>query len=62
MAHPTTHADGALANVPTGHVEAVYAQEDAPAVLNAPAGQDAHEEFTPNVPAAHGAQEPAALL
>ena len=55
MAHPTTHADGALTNVPAGHVEAVYAQEDAPAVLNAPAGHGvgSQEERGQKEPAGH---------
>ena len=52
--HPTTHADGALANVLAGHVEAVYAQEDAPAVLNAPARHAAQDAgAAAYVPAGH---------
>ena len=35
---------GALEYVPTGHVEAVYAQEEAPAGLYVPAGQGMHVE------------------
>jgi hypothetical protein len=55
-------AAGALAYVPTGHVDAVYAQEAAPASLNAPAAHGRHvsEELAPKegekVPAGHSAQ------
>ena len=36
---PGTQEAGALATVPAGHVEAVYAQEAAPALLYEPMGQ-----------------------
>ena len=51
---------GATANVPTGHVDALNAQEVAPAVLKDPAAQGRHaaDELTPGegekLPAAQG--------
>ena len=55
--------EGGLAYVPAGHVDAVYAHEDAPATLCASAAQGRHaaEEVAPvaleYVPAAQAAQK-----
>jgi len=62
------HAAVPFANVPTGHVAAVKAQEAAAAALYAPAAQGRHviEEFAPiaeeKVPAGQLVQEVAPLL
>ena len=49
-----------FANVPTGHVSAVNAQEEAPAALYAPVAQLKHADDAPSallyVPAAHTRQ------
>jgi hypothetical protein len=51
----TVQEAGEAANVPTGHVEAVYAQVVAPAALYAPAGQGegSAEESGQKEPAGH---------
>ena len=52
-----------FANVPTGHVSAVNAQEEAPAALYAPAAHGRHaalDELGLYAPAAQAAQEAAA--